>query len=86
MGEVDYEELFKQVRHENELLRLFILKLKNSTPTIYQGLKESFLSFYTDETNKRIIRMVLLFTVGMIIYHLITTIVNITIGRFYHER
>lgn len=86
MGEVDYEELFKQVRHENELLRLFILKLKNSTPTIYQGLKESFLSFYTDETNKRIIRMVLLFTVGMIIYRLITTIVNITIGRFYHER
>lgn len=83
---VDYEALFRQVRTENEALRLLILKIKNSTPTIYDGLKENFQSFYSDSKNRAILKSVAIFLVVMLILQSITAIASITFRRFTHEK
>lgn len=79
---IDYEALFKQVRTENEGLRLLIVKMRSATPSFIDDLSSRLSDFLDDEINQKI----LLFAGVMIVLSLIvSTVCNIPFRRFKHE-
>lgn len=83
---IDYEALFKQVRSENEGLRLVIVKLKNSTPTFFEGVVSWIEDFVADESNKQIMITFSVIIFVSLIIPAIRSISRMIIRRFTNER
>ena len=82
MDGIDYEALFKQVRAENEGLRLFIVKIKNATPSTVEKVLDWL---QDDEVNRVIIALTLAFILVSLVIPGLKQLCLLTYRRFYHE-
>jgi len=83
---IDYEALFKQLRSENEGLRLIIVKLKNSTPTFFEGIVDWIEDFIADESNKQIVLTLSVIIFLSLVVPAIRAISRLIFRRFSDER